>query len=148
MKQLMTILALVLAALLVSPPASAQQSPGNAQAVVFQPTAVANTSVIASNDQANGSWRGAMFAVAVSNFVSGTVTVTVQAKDPVSGNYVTLLASAALAANGTTLLTIYPGIAVSANVSANTVLPATWRVTLTGASSPSMTVSVSATLEE
>ena len=58
-----------------------------------------------------------------------TMTVTIQGKDPVSGTYYTILSSASLSASAFTVLSVYPGLAVTANVSANDVLPKTWRVT-------------------
>ncbi|HKY44905.1 MAG TPA: hypothetical protein VJM50_17565 [Pyrinomonadaceae bacterium] len=57
-----------------------------------------------------------------------TATFTVQGKDPVSGKYYTLLASAALNANGTTVLKIGPGLTAAANLVANDVVPRTIRV--------------------
>lgn len=144
----LTFLALWLVALGASTNALAQMAVVNTPVTIFGGTAVINTTVIASNDQDNSSWRGLTLYATVSNFSAGTVTVAVQGKDPISGNYTTVLASAALGANGTTTLTVYPGITATANVAASAVLPKTWRVTLTGATSPSMTVSVAGNLQQ
>jgi hypothetical protein len=49
---------------------------------------------------------------------AGTVTVTVESRDPVTDNWVTLdagITTTALAAVATTTLTIYPGVTVVAN---------------------------------
>lgn len=80
-----------------------------------------------SADQGNLVRRGVKLTIDVTA-ITGSLTVTIQSKDPVSGKYTTLLQSAALAGVGTTTLTVYPAIAAVANVSASDVLPATWRV--------------------
>ncbi len=84
-------------------------------------------------DAVNKTAKGIKVFVFVNSVAaSGTITVNVQGKDPGgSGTYVTLLASAALNSASTTaptVMLIYPGAAVTTNVSANDVLPDTWRV--------------------
>lgn len=78
-----------------------------------------------------------------------SVVCTVDALDTVSGKYYNLLTSAALTESGspyTRVLKVGPGLPVTANVSANDVLPSTIRVTMTHADSDSITYSVAATL--
>lgn len=84
-----------------------------------------------SADQVNYNGRGIKLFLSTGAQGTGasTITVTLQGKDPVSGAYYTILQSAALAANAFTVLSVYPGLATTANVSANDVLPRTWRVT-------------------
>lgn len=73
-----------------------------------------------------------------------TYTVTIQGKDVASGQYYTLLASAALNATGTTVLTVFPGAPASANVSANDALPANWRIiTAVAGTTPAVTATIS-----
>lgn len=73
-----------------------------------------------------------------------TLTVTVQGKDPVSGQYFTILASTALAATGFTRMIIYPGVPAVANASDNDVLPDTFRViAAVGGTGPSVTATIS-----
>lgn len=74
------------------------------------------------------------------------VTVTIQGKDELSGQYYTILASAALATVSTTVLTVYPGATVASNLVANNTLPLIWRVITTHGDSDSATYSVSAEL--
>jgi hypothetical protein len=100
-----------------------------------------------SADQTNWSGRGAKVYVNITSIGTSTVTVTIQGKDPVTGTYYTLLTSAALAANAFTVLEVYPGIAVTANVSANVVLPKTWRVQAVEAGGTVATFTVSASVE-
>ena len=100
-------------------------------------------------DQANYTARGVKLVIDVTA-ISGTtptLTVTIQGKDAASGKYYTILASAALAATGTTVLTVFPGLTASANVTANDVLPKTWRViSAIGGTGPSVTATVGASL--
>lgn len=76
-----------------------------------------------------------------------TLTVFVEAKDPVSGKYYLLLQSAGLTVVDTTVLKIYPGLVAAANLVANDILPKTWRVrwTITG-TTPSVTAKIGASL--
>ena len=78
---------------------------------------------------------------------SPTLTVTIEGKDMTSGKYYTILASAALNATGTTVLRVYPGLAASANVTANDALPACWRVkAVAGGTTPTITATIGASL--
>jgi hypothetical protein len=69
------------------------------------------------------------------------VTFTVQGKT-LSDVYYTVLASAALAAISVVRLTIGPGLPVTANISANTVLPETMRIAVSVGDTDSATYSV------
>lgn len=100
---------------------------------------------VTSANQSNPLNKGIKVYVSISTIGSGnTVTVTLQAVDPGSGNVVTLLASTALAANGTTTLTVYPGLTAAANVTANDVLPYTWNIkaVVAGANATTATISI------
>lgn len=71
--------------------------------------------------------RGIKLKIYISGAPTGTsptMTVTIQGVDSVTGQKWTLLASAALNSSGFTVLTVYPGAAVTANLSANDELPA------------------------
>lgn len=81
-----------------------------------------------SADQTNYNGKGVKVVINITAITAGSLTVIIRAKDPVSGQYYTVLSSAALTATGTTVLTVYPGLPASANVSANDVMPRTWRV--------------------
>lgn len=57
-----------------------------------------------------------------------SLVVTIQGKDPISGEYYDLLVDAAVASVAASQLKVYPGITVAANVSVSDVLPPFWRV--------------------
>lgn len=133
----------VLLALLIYVPCLAQTS--NVAGIALASTAQTAASVVSADIQ-NPYWRGGIFVVNVSAYTSGTYTVTVQGQDVLTGAYYTILASAALGATGTTVMRVYPGITVAANLSVAEPLPRVFRVTLTGASTPVATLSVSYTL--
>jgi len=89
-----------------------------------------------SADTVNYRARGAKVFIATGSFGSGAsgIVVTIQGKDPVSGNYYDILASAAVSANGfQPVLTVYPGLAAIANQVVSDVIPKTWRVKYTAA---------------
>jgi hypothetical protein len=93
--------------------------------------AVGATASQASADQVNAYGRGVKVWVNMTVVGTGSITVTIQGKDPGSGAYTTLLASAAITTNVVGVYTVYPGLPATANVSANDVLPRQWRVSVT-----------------
>ena len=70
-----------------------------------------------------------------------TVTVSIQGRDPTSGKLYTILASTALVATGTTILKVGPGLPVTANLSANDVLPHDLVILFTHSAASSFTYS-------
>lgn len=88
----------------------------------------AQTVTTPTADQTNVGGRGVKVFVNITSIGTGSITVQIQGKDPATGNYFTLLASAALIANGFTVLEVYPGIAAVANLAANLSLPHIWRI--------------------
>lgn len=98
-------------------------------------------------DLANPTCRGVKVIVDITAITgtTPTLTVTVQGKDPASGKYFTLLASAALNAAGTTVLTVYPAVTVAANAAASDVVPRTFRViSAVAGTTPQVTYTVGA----
>lgn len=88
------------------------------------------TASVNSTDQVNPYGNGVKVWVTTTAIGTGSITVTIQAKSP-AGVYTTLLASAAIVTNTTGVYTVYPGAPVTTNVSANDVLPRTWRIAVT-----------------
>lgn len=136
-----TLLAIALAAAL----SAAQAQVVNKQQIVMPATAQ-TAAQVNSPDIANNYYRGVHVIVTVTGYVSGSYTVTVQGKNTTTGSYYDLLVSAAITANGQTVLKVYPGIPGAANGAASDFLPQIWRVQLNGASTPNMTVAVDAVL--
>jgi hypothetical protein len=73
---------------------------------------------------------------------TGSVTLTIQGKDEASGKYYTLLAGAAVTTNSTNVYTVFPGAPATANVSANDIVPRTFRILVTANNANSATYSV------
>ena len=124
-----------------------QVDAGDSRVTVF-PSAPQSAS-LNSADLENYAWRGVRLTLDITA-VTGTtpsMTIKLQAKDPLSGKYVNIpgAAFAAKTATGTSQLTIYPGIAAAANVSVNDALPRDWRAvaTITG-TTPVFTFSLGA----
>lgn len=71
-----------------------------------------------------------------------TVTLTIQGKDETSGKYYTLIAGTALSATSTNVYKVGQGLPVTANVSANDVIPRTIRAVVTHSGAGSFTYTV------
>ncbi len=76
---------------------------------------------------------------------TASITPTIEGKDPISGNFHTILAGAAKAAVGTTVLRVGPTIIAASNVAANAMLPTEFRVSVAVADAESMTYSIGVT---
>lgn len=106
----------------------------------------ARTITTASADQTNYNGSGVIVVLDMSVIGTGSVTLTIQGKDSISGNYYTLLAGAAVVSNSTNVYTVYPSAPATANVSANSPLPRTWRVNVVANNANSASYSVSASV--
>jgi hypothetical protein len=98
------------------------------------------------SDLENTNHRGCVVVVDFTA-VSGTTptcVVTLEGKDPISGKYYTILASASLNSVATTVLRVFPAATAAANLVANDVLPRNFRVKTTiGGTTPSFTGTIS-----
>jgi hypothetical protein len=109
-------------------------------------TGAAVTSTQTGATQTNAGFRGVIVVLDMTVVGTGSVTLTIQGEDTVSGKFYTLLAGAAVITNSTNVYTVYPGVPVSANVSANSPLPRTWRVLVTANNANATTYTVGASL--
>ena len=96
---------------------------------------------LALTAQGAGTVNGTTFINAMGRGVRATINITaksgtisavfdIEAYDPASGTYTALLTSAALTANGTTVLTVHPDLAASANLIAQNLVGEQFRVKL------------------
>lgn len=104
----------------------------------------ATTVTYTSPDIVNTVARGVKVTLDTTAIGTGSVTLTIQAKDKASGKYTTLLAGAAVITNVTNVYTAFPGATVTANVSANDWLPEIWRIVVTANNANPATYSVGA----
>lgn len=119
----------------------------NSGAYLTLMASAARTASVDGDDQTNTHYRGIIVVIdATAKTSTPSVTFTIQGKDAVSGKYYTILASAAITDTGTTVLRVYPGATNASNVTANDVLPVTWRLITTAGDSDSLTYSVGACL--
>ena len=124
---------------------SATSSPQSAQQTVF--TSAARTATEASTTFANLGFRGLDLVIdCTASADTPSVVFTIQGYSPLGDDYYTILASAAVTGAATTVLRVYPGLTIAANLVANFVLPALWRVNATHADGDSITYSVNALL--
>lgn len=125
--------------------ATVDQQRGNIDTAALINASGATTSQTGA-DQTNYNGRGVIAVLDMTNAGTGSVTLTIQGKDAASGKYYTLLAGAAVTSNSTNVYTVYPGAPATANVSANSPLPRTWRVITTANNANACTYKVGASI--
>jgi hypothetical protein len=93
-----------------------------------------------SADQINVNGKGLVIGTNLTVLTAGSLTINIQGKDVVSGQYYTIASSAAIAATGFNNLVVYPGVtpitATNTVGSFSAVLPRTWRVQAVVATGP------------
>ena len=103
----------------------------------------ARTATVSSLDILNDLAGGVHVVLDVTAVVdTPSVVLKIEAKDPASGEYYTLLAGAAVTTVSTNIYKVYPGLTASVNAIVSDVVPKTFRVTLTHADTDSITYSV------
>lgn len=122
-------------------PLAAQQPP-NYTVTVFG--SAARTVTANSSDVDNYSARGVrcLLDVTAASGTTPTLDVKLQSKDPISGKYVDLPGAAFTqkTAASTDDLTVYPGVAETANETVSDVISGVWRAVATiGGTTPSFT---------
>lgn len=115
---------------------------GNVDLATALISASGATTTQTSADQINPNGHGVQIVLVTTVIGTGSITLEIDGKDPVSGNYYSLLTGAAVTTNTTNVYTIFPGITVAANVSASMTLPRTWRVKCTANNANAATYSV------
>jgi predicted polyphosphate/ATP-dependent NAD kinase len=105
----------------------------------------ARTATTNTGDITNEAHRGVHVVIdATAAAATPSVVFTIQGKDELSGQYYTILASAAVTAISTAVMRVFPGATAAANTVANDCLPRTWRVLATAADADSITYSIGA----
>jgi len=103
----------------------------------------ARTATTSSADQSNYNAKGVRVFINVTvHAVSAALVPTIEVKDPVSGVYTAIATGASITTTGHTVITVYPGATVAANVTLSNALSKTWRVTMTPGNANSVTYSV------
>jgi len=105
----------------------------------------ARTATNYSDIQRNDVYRGVkVFIDATAKADTPSVTFSIQERDPVGGDFKTILTSAAVtdAITAPVVLTVYPGCVAVTNLVLNEPLPREWRVMATHADADSLTYSV------
>jgi hypothetical protein len=81
---------------------------------------------------------------ATASAATPSVVFTILGYSPLGDDAYTILASAAVTGAATTVLKVYPGLTAAANLVANDMMPARWRVTAVHGDADSLTYSVAA----
>lgn len=107
----------------------------------------ARTTTQTGADTENIHCSGIILVLDMTNVAAGpSVTLSIDGKDPASGKYFNLLTGAAVTTASTNVYWLFPGAVVTANVSANMVLPKIWRTVVTANNANSGTYSLGAVL--
>lgn len=117
---------------------------GNTNLTIF--ASAARTSDPTPADKTNYNAKGLHVVLDCTVSGTGSITLTIQGKDSVSGSYYTLLAGAAVSSISTNVYKVYPNAPVTANVSAPDIIPRTFRVIVTHNNANTITYSVGASL--
>ena len=134
--------ACVLLAMFVPLKAQAQDVNFNSNQVAL-PVAV-RTATTASVDFLNLGWRGGHIIMNVTAVPGAdSITLSIQGKDPISGNYYAILTGLGETTTGTKVYKVYPAIGAVANAAANDILPEIWRINVVHSAGTSFTYSVS-----
>lgn len=115
--------------------------------VILYASAARTATPTAFNQQDNRFATGIVFTVsctAVSG--SSSVVFTLEGYDVASATWYTILASAAVVSAAVTTYYVFRGATVTTNVSANKLLPRTWRIKPVHGTADSTTYSVGATM--
>jgi len=98
-----------------------------------------------SEDQTTAAFKGVIIYLSITA-LTGTLDLKIQGKDTLTGEYIDVAGCSMpqQSATGIDMLTVYPGIAETANVSVSDRMPTVWRVVTTVGTGP-ITYSVFAT---
>lgn len=102
----------------------------------------ARTATTTSSDIVTYNARGVTVILAMTTVGTGSVTITINGKDSLSGNYYTILTGSAVVTNSTNVYRIFPGATVAANAVANDQIPRIIQVVTTANNANSATYSV------
>jgi hypothetical protein len=108
--------------------------------VALASAARTTTQTVADIDTAGGRYLNVVVDTTV--FGTGSVTVTINGKDPASGKYYLILSSAALVAAATIRLKVGPNVTAAANTIAQDYLPDTIQIVATANNANSQTYSI------
>lgn len=114
---------------------------GQQQTVVLLPSG-ARTTTQTSTDIVTADCQSLTVFVDTTVFGTGSVTVTINTKDPASGKYILLLSSVAIVATGTIKLTVDPRIAAAANTIAQALIGSVIQIVATANNANSQTYSI------
>lgn len=136
-----------IAAALLNSGGNLDRARGNLDNITLLASA-SQTTTQTTTDQTNYNARGIIVTLdaTVNAGGLGSITLEIDAKDPVSGKYVALLTGAAVVSVVTNIYIVYPGATTVANATIGTALPRTWRVKVTANNANPVTYSVAASL--
>jgi hypothetical protein len=113
---------------------------------LYRVAAITATPAVVTQNDGNTFRKGGHFIIDITAGATLLVTPTVDGFDPSSGKWYNIITGTALAATGTTVLRVYPGLVPATNLTVADVLPSVWRLVMTHGNSNAATYTVSARL--
>lgn len=114
--------------------------------VVLLPSASRTTTYTSPDLQNLGGHSALCVVLDMTTVGTGSVTVTINGKDPASGKYYLILAGAAVTTNSTNRYRVSPTLGASANAIAQDDLPPTFQIVVTANNANAAVYSVGYTL--
>lgn len=105
-------------------------------------TSASRTTTQTSADQVNYNGRGIHVVVDTTVIGTGSITLTINGKDNISGKYYTLLSGAAIVTNTTNVYKVFPGAPATSNVSVNDMIPRLFQIVVTANNANAATYTV------
>lgn len=105
-------------------------------------TSAARTTTQTSSDQTAWNLRGILVFLNVTSAGTGSITLEIQGKDPVSLTYYPILTGAAVTTNGLNVYRVHPELTAVANQVAKDIIPRNYRIVVTHNNANSITYSV------
>jgi hypothetical protein len=103
----------------------------------------ARTATVSSADLTNTGKRGIhVYLDVTASAATPSITLKIEGKDSLSGDYYTILESAAVTGASNNIYKVFPGATAVTNLVANDIIPKTFRITMTHSDSDSITYSV------
>jgi len=103
----------------------------------------ARTATVSTSDITNYGGHGLLvFFDSTASAATPSIVMTIEGKDPASGKYYTILASAAITGTATNVYRVDPLLTAATNTIAKDLLPRTFRITMTHSDADSITYSV------
>lgn len=89
------------------------------------------TATLSSSELENLNGKGVHVVLDMTTVGTGSVTLSIEGKDAISGKWYAILTGSTVTTNSTNVYKVYPGLTAAANSVASDIIPALFRITVT-----------------